>query len=78
MRILALAVLTIAAISATPSAYAQTYNPRYPICAKIIQNFGGERIECAYDSMEQCQARAAGLAATCIVNPFYAGARGRR
>ncbi len=43
MRILALAILTIAAISATPSARAQTYNPRYPICAKIIQNFGGER-----------------------------------
>jgi hypothetical protein len=76
MRILTLAILTIAAISATPSARAQTYNPRYPICAKFIQNFGGERIECGYDSMEQCQERVAGLGGTCIVNPYYG--RGRR
>ena len=75
MRILFLAILTIAAISVMPSARAQTYNPRYPICMKVIQTFGGERYECAYDSMEQCAARAAGLSATCIVNPYYRGRR---
>ncbi|UPJ46301.1 DUF3551 domain-containing protein [Bradyrhizobium sp. 200] len=72
MRILALAILTIATVSAT-SARAQTYNPRYPICLKIIQNFGGERYECAYTSLAQCAETASGLAAQCLINPFYAG-----
>ena len=48
MRMLALAILTIATISATSSARAQTYNPKYPVCLKIIEMFGGERYECAY------------------------------
>ena len=83
MRIPALAILTLsilmsATIAMTSPSRAQTYNPRYPICAKIIQNFGGERYECAYDSMEQCQARVAGLGGQCVVNPFYAGNRSRR
>lgn len=75
MRIPALIILTIAAISAASSAHAQNYDPRYPICMQVIENFGGQRNECAYFSMEQCAQRAAGLAATCIVNPFYRGRR---
>jgi hypothetical protein len=78
MRIPALAILTLATIAMTQSATAQTYNPRYPICAKIVQNFGGERYECQYDSMEQCRERVAGLGGQCVVNPFYAGGRNRR
>ena len=73
MRILALAILTVATISATSSACAQTYNPKYPVCLKVIQNFGGERYECAYTSLEQCAQTASGLAAQCLINPFYAG-----
>jgi DNA-binding transcriptional regulator LsrR (DeoR family) len=72
MRILALAILTIAAGSAT-SARAQTYNPKYPICLRIVQNFGGERYECAYTSLAQCAETASGLPAQCLINPFYAG-----
>jgi len=72
MRILALAVLTMTTILAT-SAHAQTYNPRYPVCLKSIQNFGGERIECAYTSLAQCNQTALGLAAQCIENPYFAG-----
>lgn len=75
MRILFLAILTIAAISAASTARAQNYNPRYPVCMKVIENFGGERNECIYDSLQQCAQRAAGLGATCIVNPFYRGRR---
>lgn len=75
MRILFLAMLTIAAIAAASTARAQNYNPRYPVCMKVIENFGGERNECIYDSLEQCAQRAAGLAATCIINPFYRGRR---
>lgn len=75
MRILFLAVLTIAAISAASWAHAQNYNPRYPVCMKVIENFGGERNECIYYSLPQCAQRAAGLGATCILNPFYRGPR---
>jgi Protein of unknown function (DUF3551) len=79
MRMLALAILTIATISATSSARAQTYNPKYPVCVKIIEMFGGERYECAYTSLEQCAQTALGLAAQCVVNPFYApGGRDRQ
>ena len=73
MRILALAVLTLATVSAASQADAQTYNPRYPVCLKVIQSFGGERIECAYTSIEQCNATALGLPAQCIENPYYGG-----
>ena len=75
MRILLLAMLTIAAVSAASSAGAQAYNPRYPVCMKVIEMFGGERNECSYTSLQQCRQRAAGLAATCIINPFYRGPR---
>jgi len=75
MRILLLAMLTIAAMMAASSTRAQTYNPRYPVCMRMIENFGGERNECIYESIQQCQQRAAGLPATCIVNPFYRGPR---
>ena len=78
MRILALAILTVAAVSSNSSAHAQTYNPRYPVCLKVIQNFGSEFIECAYTSIEQCAPSASGRAGQCIINPFYAGARDRR
>lgn len=75
MRIVFLAMLTIAAVSAASSASAQGYNPRYPVCMRVIENFGGERNECIYYSIQQCRQRAAGLGATCIVNPFYRGPR---
>ena len=39
MRILALAILTMATVSAAPSALAQTYDPAYPVCLQIYQSF---------------------------------------
>ena len=75
MRVLLLAMVMIAAISAASSARAQNYNPRYPVCMRIVDVFGGERNECIYDSLQDCQQRAAGLGGMCIVNPFYRGAR---
>jgi len=73
MRILALAVVTMATVLATSSTHAQTYNPRYPVCLKVIENFGGERIECAYTSLAQCNATALGRPAQCIENPYFGG-----
>jgi hypothetical protein len=75
MRIPALAILALGVIAMTQPTRAQTYNPRYPICLKVIQNFGGERYECAYDSIEQCRQSQGGLPAMCVVNPYYRGRR---
>jgi hypothetical protein len=81
MRILALVILTIATVSAAPSARAQTYDPAYPVCLQIYQGWNDYYFVCAYTSLPQCNASASGRAAQCIVNPYYAGAKaspGRR
>jgi Protein of unknown function (DUF3551) len=73
MRIPALAIFTIAAVSAAPPARAQTYDPAYPVCLQIYQGFTDYYFECAYTSLPQCYASASGRAAQCIVNPYYTG-----
>ena len=73
MRILALAILTIATAAAAPSARAQTYDPAYPVCLQIYQGMVDYYFECAYTSLAQCNMSASGRAAQCIVNPYYAG-----
>jgi hypothetical protein len=73
MRILALAILTIATASAAPSARAQTYDPAYPVCLQVYQGMTDFYFECSYTSLAQCNASASGRAAQCIVNPYYAG-----
>ena len=74
MRVSALAILAITtALTATPSAHAQTYNPRYPVCLQIYQGFTDYYFECAYTSMPQCQMSASGRSAQCVVNPYYTG-----
>jgi hypothetical protein len=78
MRIPALAILTLAAVSAAPSAHAQTYDPRYPVCLQIYQGWNDYYFECGYTSLAQCNMSASGRAAQCIVNPYYAGAKPRR
>jgi hypothetical protein len=76
MRIPALAMLTIAAaLTATP-AVAQTYDPKYPVCLQVYQGFADYYFECAYTSLAQCNMSASGRAAQCIINPYYAGAKG--
>jgi Protein of unknown function (DUF3551) len=73
MRILALAIFTIATASAAPSARAQTYDPDYPVCLQVYQNWRDFYFECAYTSLAQCNMSASGRAAQCIINPYYAG-----
>ena len=73
MRVLALAILAIATISAAPSARAQTYDTAYPVCLQIYQGWNDYYFECAYTSLAQCNASASGRAAQCIVNPYYVG-----
>ena len=81
MRILTLAVLAIAAVSTMPSAGAQTYDPKYPVCLQIYQGYTDYYFECGYTSLAQCNMSASGRAAQCVVNPYYAGPKrppGRR
>jgi hypothetical protein len=76
VRIPALAMLTIAALLAAGPARAQTYDPKYPVCLQVYQGFVDYYFECAYTSLGQCQMSASGRAASCVVNPYYAGAKG--
>ncbi|MGQ0684874.1 DUF3551 domain-containing protein [Bradyrhizobium sp.] len=75
---LAAAALTfIGTISAAPT-QAQTYDPRYPVCLQVYKGFMDYYYECAYTSIPQCQMSASGRAASCLVNPYYAGPKGKR
>jgi hypothetical protein len=56
--------------SAAP-ATAQTYDPRYPVCMQVVENFGGTRFDCSFTSIPQCRATALGRAATCLINPYF-------
>ena len=74
MRILALTILSAAAVLTAAPVRAQAYDPAYPVC---IQTYGidGSYIECAFNSLAQCAASASGRAAQCITNPFFDGTR---
>jgi hypothetical protein len=73
MRIPALAILTIATVSAVPSAHAQTYDPAYPVCLQVNTGVNDYYFDCTYTNMAQCQMSASGRSAYCLVNPYYAG-----
>lgn len=73
MRILALAILTVATVAAAPPARAQTYDPAYPVCLQVYTGWNDYYFECGYTSLAQCQMSASGRSAQCIVNPYYAG-----
>jgi hypothetical protein len=83
MRIAACSVLAAATMLAAVPARAQTYDPSYPVCMRVYSlSDGGGYIACAYTSLAQCAASASGLAAQCLINPYFAQlqshARGRR
>ncbi|MCC8961432.1 DUF3551 domain-containing protein [Bradyrhizobium sp. Pear76] len=62
----------------TRPASAQTYDPRYPVCMHVYGVLIGERMDCVFTSLDQCQVGANGLPATCLVNPYYAPRSARR
>ena len=71
MRILASTTLAFAMVlTAAALARAQTYDPNYPVCMhRWVQR--GDYYACAFTSLAQCAATASGLAAQCVVNPYY-------
>jgi hypothetical protein len=72
MRVLAWAILTIAAVFTATPTLAQTYDPAYPVCLHVYDK-GANYYECRYTSLPQCNISASGRAAECIVNPYFAG-----
>jgi glycerol uptake facilitator-like aquaporin len=72
MRILALAILAIAAVSASGPARAQSWDPNYPVCMQVYGEISYN--DCRYASLAQCVGAASGRAAQCVLNPYFANA----
>jgi Protein of unknown function (DUF3551) len=72
MRVLALAILAIATLSAAAPARAQAYDPNYPVCLRVYGPIYYN--ECSYTSLTQCNGSASGRVAQCIANPYFASA----
>jgi Protein of unknown function (DUF3551) len=70
MRVLSLTMLAAGVLAASSSAHAQTYSPDYPVCLHVYGP--ATHIECAFMSLQQCDASASGRAAQCEVNPYLA------
>jgi hypothetical protein len=77
MRVLASMMMAIAMLSMTGPVHAQTYDPNYPVCLHVV-DWGGSYEDCRYRTMAQCAMSAAGVAATCMMNPFYKGSTSQR
>lgn len=68
-------MFVLSALAATTiAAQAQTYDPGAPVCLHVFGELAGERVDCIYASLAQCAASASGRPATCVVNPYFAGA----
>ena len=68
-RMLISALLALGAATAAAPAAAQTY-AGYPVCLHVYGPV--TYYECAYTSIPQCNASAAGRAAQCVINPYVA------
>ena len=77
MRILALAIMSFVTVLTSAPTIAQTFSPDYPVCLQSYRS-GGSGIECGYTSPAQCAMTASGMAAQCIINPYFAKAQLRR
>jgi hypothetical protein len=73
MRIPILAILAAGAVYVAAPARAQTYDPAYPFCVQVYHGMVDYYFDCTYQTMGQCRASASGRAASCVVNPYYAG-----
>lgn len=71
-----LTILGTTAFSPTP-ARAQTYDPKYPVCLQVFTGRMDYYFECGYTTMAQCQMSASGRAASCVINPYYTGPKGK-
>jgi len=74
MRILAMAIVAIAMVSAAGPARAQRYDPAFPFCMYVIEWGGSPHYDCSFYTMDQCRVSASGRGGSCDLNPYYAGA----
>lgn len=72
MRITTPTIVLAGTLLAAVPVRAQTYDPNYPVCLQVFGRVG--YIDCRYTSLPQCKMSASGRPATCLVNPYYAGA----
>jgi len=70
MRGLVRWVVGMGMIFAASSAWAQRYDPSYPVCMELNDD-NGTRMECMYTTMEQCKQGAQSMPGTCFNNPYY-------
>lgn len=77
-RTLAAAALALLGTFSSAPATGQTYDPKYPVCLQVYTGRMDYYFECAYTSIPQCQMSASGRAASCVVNPYYAGPKRKR
>ena len=68
------AMIALAMTLSATSVRAQTYDPRYPVCMQVFGELEGERMDCIFTSLAQCQASAFGRPAICLINPYFAPA----
>jgi hypothetical protein len=72
MRIPALAILAITAVSVASPVRAQTYDPSFPVCLHVYGPIN--YYECNFTTLAQCAGSASGRAAQCDINPYFARA----
>ncbi len=71
MRAGAGTILGIAAMLIATAAWAGSrYDPKYAVCMEAYGS-DGTRLECFFDTMEQCKMSASGSSGTCFNNPGY-------
>ena len=73
MRFSILIIPLLGALQVAAPAKAQTFDPRYPVCMHVYGVLSGERMDCIFVSLDQCNMSASGMPASCLDNPYYAG-----
>ena len=70
MRALAGVILGTAIIFSAEPTWAQTHDPKYPVC---MEEYSGDdtHIECSFTSMEQCKNGSSAITGRCFENPYY-------
>ncbi|WP_291578170.1 DUF3551 domain-containing protein [Bradyrhizobium sp.] len=66
------ATLALAMAFVAAPAQAQWYDSSHPICLHVFGELEGERMDCVFTSLAQCEATASGRSAMCEVNPYFA------
>jgi hypothetical protein len=67
VRVLGWMIVGIGTTLVSTASQAQICDPKYPVCIQAY-GVGGNRIDCSFTSLPQCQVSASGLSAQCFAN----------